>query len=128
MAQKSSSKSASKDVPFQEQALFGGEKASKSVLFAKVTPQPPQRSGFPTLLMSQGFSRNAARADAMLTLRISANQAAKMAQVPRATASQKQDFLDALDREAALKEGALEPEMAMRDALMMKFFTKGRGA
>lgn len=107
---------------FQEQALFGESSGFTPRLFAKVIPQPSQREGFPALSMSQGFSRNAARSDAMLTLRIAANQAAKTAQASKATFSQRQDFLDTLDREVALKSGTLEADMAMRDALMAKFY------
>lgn len=73
-------------------------------------------ASFPTLLMSNGFTRNAARNDAILTLRMIANQAAKN--------SASNAFLRTLGREISLKRGDFEPEMMMRDALMERFLGK----
>lgn len=86
--------------------------------FFRVTPSvktaPPV---FPVLLMSNGFDRNAARSEAILALRMSANQAAR-------GLCAKDALLKALGREIALKRGDFEPDMIMRDALIEKFLGK----
>lgn len=97
--------------------MFGvGSQARPASPFYRVTPRTKSAApSFPTLLMSNGFDRNAAKADAILTLRMTANQSAK------ALPASKEAFLKALGREVALKRGDFEADMMMRDALMEKF-------
>lgn len=115
-----------KEAPFLATDMFGPKEAKPdaptSSLFVKVVPQAAPKSGFPSLSMTQGFSRTAARADAMLVLRIAENQAAKALQP--LSDDRKTTFLEAVSREIALKEGVVDAEMAMRDALMARFCTK----
>lgn len=88
----------------------------QSPFFKVTSSMKVAASSFPTLLMSNGFTRNAARNDAILTLRMIANQAAKN--------SASDAFLRTLGREISLKQGDFEPEMMMRDALMERFLGK----
>lgn len=99
--------------------MFGVWKqaAPTSSPFFRVIPSTKKTvAPFPTLLMSNGFDRSAARNDAILTLRLTANQALR-ASAPNA-------FLEAVGREIALKRGDFDSETMMRDALMDRFLGK----
>lgn len=114
-----------KDFPsFREANLFS-DAPSQGSLFAPVTPQPAPKAGFPSLSLSHGFSRSRAKSDAMLTLRILSNQAAKALQTSSPGFSQKATFLASVEREIKLKTGIVEAEMEMRDALLGRFCDKG---
>lgn len=75
------------------------------------------RSSFPSLFMNNGFYRNTARSEAILTLRILANQSAKSLQNKTA----KNHFLGYIYREIHIKSGRFEAEIMMRDALINKY-------
>jgi hypothetical protein len=91
-------------------------------MFAPEVPVPsilvkintaPSKAPFAPLAMGNCFFKNAARADAMLILRMLANQNAKAENVD--------EFFKQINREIAIKSGDLDAETVARDALICKF-------
>jgi hypothetical protein len=63
--------------------------------------------------MQNGFSKNSAKSDAMLILRMLTNQNIKVGNVT--------EFLCQVNREINIKNGRFESEIMARDALINKF-------
>jgi hypothetical protein len=91
--------------------MFGPEAPTQSTFFKINTPPP--KAPFAPLAMGNCFFKNAARADAMLILRMLANQNAKAGNID--------GFFEQINREIAIKSGELDAETAARDALICKF-------
>ncbi|MDR1907847.1 MAG: hypothetical protein LBQ43_03215 [Holosporales bacterium] len=91
--------------------MFAPEVKAPSPFF-KVN-SPPPKPAFAPLVMSNCFYKNSARADAMLILRMLANQNAKYGDYD--------GFMEQLDREISLKNGDFDAETMARDALINKY-------
>ncbi|MDR1207888.1 MAG: hypothetical protein LBJ89_00890 [Holosporales bacterium] len=100
-----------KSVYYAAKCMFSPEKNTPSP-FCK-TNSPISKAPFTPLKMSGCFYKGAAKSEAMLIIRMMANQSAKDRKY--------REFLEHLNREISLKNGDFEAEVLARDALMNRW-------
>ncbi|MDR0631436.1 MAG: hypothetical protein LBF66_02620 [Holosporales bacterium] len=96
---------------YAAKCMFSQEAKKPSPFFKTTTTLP--KAPFTPLKISGGFYKSAAKADAMLIIRMLANQSAKNGNYC--------EFLEHLNREISLKNGDFDAETMARDALMSRW-------
>ncbi|MDR1598054.1 MAG: hypothetical protein LBR89_03920 [Holosporales bacterium] len=94
--------------------MFAPDQPPQS-MFYKVD-SPPPKPPFAPLVMSNCYYKNSARADAMLIIRMLANQSAKSKNF--------EDFQEQIAREIKIKRGRFDAETMARDALISRLEKK----
>jgi hypothetical protein len=100
-----------KSIDYAAKCMFAPEKNAPSP-FCK-TNAPISKAPFAPLKMSGCFNKGAAKSDAMLIIRMMANQSMKDRKYC--------EFLEHLTREISLKNGDFEAEVLARDVLMSRW-------